>query len=94
MPSLAEMREVSANQADVETQARQDRMATENESAEMLKRVLGEEVYIPSHWPIVVQRRRLIKFLGYRSLGQFNASDLFVDKEEDFQLPPYWRHRK
>lgn len=94
MPSLTEMREVSAVQADVEAQAEHNSMATGDESLEMLKRVLGHEVSIPSHWPIVVQRRRLFKFLGYKSLGQFDASDLFVEKEEDFQLPSYWRHRK
>lgn len=94
MPSLAEMREVSASQADVETQAREYGMATEDESIEMINNVTGHDVYIPSHWPIVVQRRRIIRFLGYKSLGQFNVQDLFVENDEDFQLPPYWRHRK
>jgi len=93
MPSLTEMREVSAIQADVEAQAKRYGMATERESAAMLERLLGKEVYIPSHWPIVVQKRRLIKLLGYASLGQFNAGDLFVE-EEDFRLRPYWRHTK
>lgn len=92
MPTLAEMREVSATQADVETQARRDRMANAQESSAML-RELGIDFEAPSHWPIVVQRRRVGRFLGFKSLGQFNASDLFVD-DDTFELPKYWRHSK
>lgn len=94
MPSVAELREISANQADVETQAKIDRLASGDEATKMLAELLGEEFYIPSHWPLLVQRRRLGKILGHKTLGTVRTADLLVENDDKFELAPYWRHAK
>ena len=94
MPTVPELREISANQADIETQARLNRLATGDETEALLEEMLGEKYYVPSHWPLVVQKRRVGRFLGYSSLGTVKPSNLFVENDEDFKLSPYWRNQK
>jgi hypothetical protein len=94
MPTVPELREISANQADIETQSKLDRLATGDETEKVLEKLLGETYYIPSHWPLVIQKRRVGRFLGYSSMGTIKPSDLFVENDEDFTLSPYWRNQK
>jgi hypothetical protein len=93
-PSLGELKEISATQADVETQAKHDRLASGDEAEKAIEHLLGERYYIPSHWPLLVQKQRVGKVLGYKTLGTVRTSDLLVENEDDFQLQPYWRHIK
>jgi hypothetical protein len=94
MPTLPEMRQISANQADIETQARLERLATGDEIEATIERILGERYYVPSHWPLVIQKRRVGRFLGYASLGTIKTSSLFVENDEEFELAPYWKNQK
>ena len=93
-PSFEELREISANQADVETQAKVNKLASGDEAEKVLEALLGEQYYIPSHWPLLLQQQRVGRILGYKTLGQVNASDLLVENEEDFELRTYWRNVK
>lgn len=94
LPTIPELRQISGHQIDVETQAAVDGLASGDESEAILEYMLGEHHDLPSHWPLILQRRRVGRILGYSSLGTIRAADLLVENDEDYVLAPYWRNEK
>lgn len=90
-PTLDELREIIVRQPTTEELETTHGMA----NFDTFMKEWGPEDYTPSpYWNyLLIERRRTIKYLGWKTLGVAKPSTVFVENDEDYQLETYWRDK-